>query len=406
MSTVAQTLAINDRTYTRPRARTAVVCLDGVGPPYLEDAFERRLLPRLAELTQTGVWLEGLAQLPSFTNPNNLSIVTGVSPARHGVPGNHYLAPDGHEVQLVNPDLVRVPTIHAAFQADGLPVLVVTTKEKLRPLLASGGVPCFSAERADEQRLANHDAPVSQLVPRAKPGIYDWDCSHYALELALELAQRLGVELLYVSLTDYVQHTAAPGDALSDRYLVELDRVVGRYLDAGWRVGLVADHGMNAKPDIRYLGELLRERGITSARVVLPITDPYVRHHAALGSACWVHVREHERDRARSILTEVPGIEAVLERNQAAATLALPPDRIGDLIVLADAQTALGNRTGDHDLSALQGTLRSHGGRHEQQVPILLSERPARLPAAPPSNADIHQLLLGVATTDEQAFAS
>jgi phosphonoacetate hydrolase len=385
----------NGRRYHRPTAPTAVVCLDGVDPAYLDDAFSRRLVPRLAELTQQGVLATGRSQLPSFTNPNNLSIVTGAPPAVHGVPGNHYLAPGGEEVQLVDPAQLRAPSIHARARDAGVRVLAVTTKEKLRRLLSAGGVPCVSAEKAHEQTLDGL-GDLTALAGRPNPGIYDWDCSHYALELGLALARRLEIELLYVSLTDFVQHSAAPGEELSDRYLTALDALVGRYLDAGFRLALVADHGMNPKPAIRYLADELAAAGV-EARVVLPITDPYVVHHAALGSACWVHTEDVER--AAAVLAEVPGVEEVLPREQAARELQLPPDRIGDLVVLAAADVVLGSSASAHDLSALRGPLRSHGGRHEQAVPILLSERPdaagQTLLDEGAGNADVHALVLG-----------
>ena len=384
----------NGRLYAPPGTPTAVVCLDGVDPRYIDDAFERGLVPRLREMTEQGVYARGRSQLPSFTNPNNLSIVTGAPPSVHGLPGNHYLAPSGEEVQLTDPTALRAPSIHAAFELAGVSVLAVTTKDKLRLLLGNGHVPAVSAEKAAELELAAY-GPVSRFVSRPVPSIYDWDVSHYALELGLGLAEPLEVELLYVSLTDYVQHSAAPGEELSDAYLQRLDEVVGRYLDAGWRLGLVADHGMNAKPDVRWLGDLLP----ASAHVVLPITDPYVVHHAALGSACWVHVPAEERDASRDALLAVEGVEEVLTRDEAAESLSLPADRIGDLVVLADARTALGKTEAEHDLSALRGPLRSHGGRHEQEVPILLSEKPtgarAELLERGASNMDVHWLLLG-----------
>jgi len=386
------TIEVNGRSYRAPGVPTAAICLDGVDPDYLDDAFARGLTPRLAEL----LYLEGRSQLPSFTNPNNLSIVTGAPPAVHGLPGNHYLDPAGEEVQLDNPEQLRAPSIHAVLASAGVRVLAVTTKEKLRRLLGAGGVPCVSAECADEQTVDGVDGPVAGLVPRPKPHVYDWDSSHFALELALALAGRLGVELLYVSLTDAVQHASAPGDEMSDRYLARLDELVGAYLDAGWRVGLVADHGMNTKPDVRYLGDLLDLAGVRSVQVILPITDLYVAHHAALGSACWVHVAEDELPAARAALESVAGVEEVLTRAEAAARLSLPADRIGDLVVLGDESTVFGRREADHDLSALRGPLRSHGGRHEQDVPLLLSERPAVTTAARPTNADLHALLLGV----------
>ena len=391
-------IEVNGRAYAVPSAKTAVVCLDGVDPRYLDDAFERNLVPRLRELAEQGVYATGRSQLPSFTNPNNLSIVTGAPPAVHGVPGNHYLAPDGQEVQLTDAAALRAPSIHAAFEKSGVSVLAVTTKDKLRGLLGAGAVPCVSAERAGELELSGHGR-VARFVDRPVPGIYDWDCSHYALELGLALSDRLEVELLYVSLTDFVQHAAGPGEELSDVYLSRLDELVGRYLDGGWRLGLVADHGMNAKPHVRYLGDVLQQAGVTGAHVVLPITDPYVVHHAALGSACWIHVGEDELERARTAVAAVDGVEEVLTRDEAAAALALPADRIGDLVVLADAETVLGRSRDEHDLSALRGPLRSHGGRHEQSVPILLSRAAAGakrdLLERGASNADVHFLLLG-----------
>jgi phosphonoacetate hydrolase len=390
------TVELNGRRYRLRDEPAAVVCLDGLDPAYLEDAFERRLTPRLAELSY---WV-GHSQLPSFTNPNNLSIVTGAPPAVHGLPGNHFLSPEGEEVQLDDPRFLRSQSVHAAFAAADEPVAAVTTKDKLRRLLAAGGVVCASAERAADLRLDGLGTGA-ELVGRPPPGVYEWDCSHYALELGLALHDRLGLRLLYVSLTDFVQHAEPPGGELSDRYLRRLDELVGRYLDAGFRLALVADHGMNEKTELRYLADELARAGVRSARVVLPITDPYVVHHASLGSACWVHVDADEIEQAEAVLYAVDGVESVWQRRQAAEQLALPADRIGDLVVLADERTALGRSAGDHDLSLLRGPLRSHGGRHEQAIPILLSHPPAadarRFLEEGASNADVHFLLIGAA---------
>src|SRR5207302_7939713 len=148
----------------------------------------------------------GRGHMPSLTNPNNLSIVTGVAPSTHGVPGNHCLDPSGAEVQLTDPAFLRARTIHAAVHSAGARVLMVTAKDKLRGLLGSGNVPSISAERAHEFGLPEFDiSDVCQLVGRANPGIYDWDLSHYAMEIGLAVHGHVGLDLLYVSLTDYVQ---------------------------------------------------------------------------------------------------------------------------------------------------------------------------------------------------------
>jgi phosphonoacetate hydrolase len=222
--------------------------------------------------------------------------------------------------------------------------------------------------------------------------------------MGLVLAERTGALLTYVSLTDFVQHAEGPGGSMSDDYLRLLDRLTARWLDAGFALGMVADHGMNAKalpdgsPRVRYLSDALAAAGVPDAIVILPITDPYVVHHAALGSACWVHVAEAHRAQAAETIAALEGIEAVLSREEAAERFALPADRIGDLFVLADRDTAVGRSAAEHDLASLHGPLRSHGGLHERAVPIMLSEpltaEGAALVERGASNADIHHLLL------------
>jgi phosphonoacetate hydrolase len=397
-------LSCNGRRYAVPSEPTLAICLDGTAPEYLEVALDRGQMPNLsAALEGGGRLLRARAQLPTLTNVNNASIVTGVSAAIHGISGNHYLAPDGQERQLTDPAALRAETILAAAQRAGAAVLAVSAKEKLRALLGAGGVPSISAERADQQRIKGLDgASGEEVVGRPPPHIYDPELSGYALDLTLALAERLGTRLAYCSLSDYVQHMAGPGEQLASAFYAGLDQRLGRALEDGWRVGLVADHGMNAKagpdgrPNVRYLGDALVAAGIPQARVVLPITDPYVAHHGALGSCAFIHLEPEQSERARAALAALPGIEAVLDRAAAAIAFELPEDRIGDLLVCADADTALGKSEAQHDLAALGGPLRSHGGLHEQEVPLAICHRLPNnaVPARGLRNADLFSLLL------------
>jgi phosphonoacetate hydrolase len=397
------TFVANDRVYNVPKRPVFAVCADGWDPEYVDDALDRSLMPRLAEsLTGGGTYRLGRAQVPTFTNPNNVAIVTGVSAAHNGIAGNHYRNKNGDEVQVTDPSFLRATTIYAAAQDAGVNVLCVTAKDKLRRLLAVGGVPTFSAERAHEQALAD-GTPVTEVLGRQNPGIYDWKLSPYTIDLALALAQRLQSTLVYASLTDFVQHAAAPGEALSDEFYGAIDAALGRAIDAGFLVGLAADHGMRAKtcedgsPNVRFLDEALADAGVAGAHTLCPITDPYVVHHAALGSLAWVHLDQpDELDRARSALAALPGVEGVLDRSAAADSFDLPADRIGDLVVLADARTVLGKSREAHDLSALDGALRSHGGLHERTVPIIVCERlaPEGIAGCELHNRDLHSLLL------------
>jgi phosphonoacetate hydrolase len=393
----------NDRTYEVPRTPILAICADGWDPEYVDDALERALMPRLAEaLDGGGTYALGRAQVPTFTNPNNVTIVTGVSAAANGIAGNHYRTADGGEVQVTDPSFLRATTIHAAARAVGIGVLCVTAKDKLRQLLATGGVPAFSAEKAHEQSLPD-GTPVTDVVGAANPDIYDWRLSPYTIDLAVALASRFDAKIVYASLTDFVQHSAAPGEPMADDFYRAIDVSIGRALDAGFIVGLAADHGMRAKaapdgsPNVRFLDDVLSAAGVHGAHTLCPITDPYVVHHAALGSLAWVHLDDLDQlDRARSAIAALPGIEGVLDRFAAADAFELPADRIGDLIVLADASTVIGKSTAAHDLSALHGTLRSHGGLHERSVPLIISHRLCKgaLLGRDLRNRDLHDLLL------------
>ncbi|WP_437319996.1 phosphonoacetate hydrolase [Sorangium sp. So ce385] len=412
-----------DRRYALPARKTVVFCVDGCAPEYLDQALADGLMPRLAAtLAGGGLYMRGRGQIPSFTNPNNVSIVTG-QPARvHGISGNYYFdAASGEEVPMNDPRFLRVPTLFEKMEQAGVRTLCITAKDKLRALLGAcregGPRPIsLSAEKAHEQALPEHGiASITAAVGRENPSIYDWDISHYAMEMGLALHERVSATLLYVSLTDYVQHKEPPRGPMSDRFYARFDALFGAYLDAGFVCGITADHGMNDKtapdgsPNVRYLEDALREAGLSGFRVLLPITDPYVVHHGALGSYATVYASASAQPRAAEVLARLPGVELVLPRDEAARRFALPPDRIGDLVVLGDRSTVLGKSAAYHDLSAVQRGLRSHGGLHEADVPILAShplrpEERARLLGAAAgaasgrpcalSNADVFDLVL------------
>jgi phosphonoacetate hydrolase len=393
----------NDRTYAVPTTPVLAICADGWDPEYVDDALARGLMPRLQRaLDDGGTYTLGRSQVPTFTNPNNVAIVTGVSAARNGIAGNHYRNPDGSEVQVTDPSFLRARTIHAAASEAGVGVLCVTAKDKLRKLLAAGGVPAFSAEKAHEQKLPD-GTPVLEVIGEQNPDIYDWRLSPYTVDLAVALAHHYDAKIVYASLTDFVQHSAAPGEDMADDFYRAIDVSIGNALDAGFVVGLAADHGMKAKthadgsPKVIFLDDELTQGGIKSHHTLCPITDPYVVHHAALGSLVWVHLDEiTELDRARSVIAGIPGVEAVMDRFAAADAFELPADRIGDLVVLADESTVIGKSEAAHDLSALHGALRSHGGLHERQIPIIVTHEldDSAIAGRDLRNRDLHDLLL------------
>ena len=104
----------------------------------------------------------------------------------------------------------------------------------------------------------------------------------------------------------------------------------------------------------------MTQEGFDDCRVILPITDPYVVHHGALGSYATIYLRDLQHvESARAALAKLPGVEHALTRDEAAAKFDLPTDRIGDLVVVGDETTVLGTSATRHDLSDVKQGLRS-----------------------------------------------
>jgi phosphonoacetate hydrolase len=381
-------VTVNGRHYRLPKRPTVVVCIDGSEPGYIERAVEAGRAHWFGKVLTQGTSLIADCVVPSFTNPNNLSIVTGQPPAVHGISGNYFLDPEsGKEVMMNDPRFLRVETLFPSFQRAGCRIAVVTAKDKLRGLLGKGlalapGKACsFSSEKSDKATLAENGIDnVNALVGLPVPDVYSAALSEFVFAAGVKLMERDRPEIMYLSTTDYIQHKHAPGTPVADDFYVMMDGYMAKLEALGCTIVLTADHGMNAKfgadgkPDVIYLQDQFDGwLGKDKARVILPITDPYVVHHGALGSFAVVYC--DAPDRWKTKLSAMPGIEAVLTKQEAADRFELPPDRLGDLIVVSTKHKVLGTSAARHDLSGLTEPLRSHGGVSEQRVP-LISNRP------------------------------
>lgn len=405
--------AVNGRAY-HPLARPLVViCIDGCSDEYLAHAMLHDRIPNLRGMARFGYYGIVRAALPSFTNVNNASIVTGLPPSAHGICGNFFFDPSsGEEVMMNSAKYLKATTILASAAKAGRRVAMVTAKEKLRDILSLDleGI-AFSAERAGQAERATHGIDhVEELVGQSTPPIYSAEASLFVLRAGVALLAQKHADFLYLSLTDYMQHRFAPQEEEALSFYAQMDVEIGRLLELGAIVACTADHGMNSKvdgegnPNVIYLETELRERLGSDVRVVCPITDPYVVHHGALGSAVTVHLADPARaEEARQWVLGLDGVSEAYDRKSAGACLELPTDRIGDLVVLAKRDVVLGRTPADHDLSALQGPLRSHGGRYEDMVPLIVS-RPlkpdyVKRAARDPRNFDIFDYLCNGVTT-------
>ena len=391
-------VTINDRSYAWPLRPAVAICLDGCEPAYLDAALEAGLMPHLARIRAAGTDRLCHSAMPSFTNPNNLSIATGRPPAVHGICGNYLYDRDtGQEVMMNDVRFLRAPTVFAGFQAAGARVAVVTAKDKLRALLGAGldfggdTAICFSSEKSDTTTKVGHGIDnASAWLGQPVPDVYSAALSEFVFAAGVKLLREWRPDVMYLTTTDFIQHKHAPGDPVANDFYAMFDRYLGELDALGAAIVITADHGMKPKhladgsPAVVYVQDLLDGwLGKEAARVILPITDPYVVHHGALGSFATAYLPEGA-DLADIIarLSAVPGMEAVLTRDAAVSRFELPADRIGDIVLTSDAGMSIGTSAHRHDLAALDVPLRSHGGLQEQVVPFIVN-RVLDLPHAP-----------------------
>ena len=404
MTAAKQTIIVNDVSYRWPLRPVVVVCIDGGDPAYLRQFLADGAIPNIAKFMRQGFSTIADGTMPSFTCPNNMSIITGTPTAKHGISGNYYLdTATGQPVVMTGPELLRGDTIISKFAAAGARVVTITAKDKLRRQLGknldiSQGHVSFSSEFAHKCTLAENGIDnVLDFVGMTQPDMYSMELSLFVLEAGIKLLEQRRPDLLYLSLTDWVQHKYAPNESEARRFYRELDDRFGRLAAQDITLALTADHGMNDKsnaagePNVIWLQDILDAKfGKGDTRVICPITDAFVAHHGALGGFVRVWCRGNATPKQIiDVIRGIDGIEAVMDKATVCKTFEMPPDREGDVAVISRQDVCIGASQSDHDLAGLKGhRLRTHGGTSEAKVPFILNR---------PLNDD-YKLKTGVST--------
>ncbi len=395
---IPSSIEVNGRVYRAPAHPVVVICLDGCEPDYLDAAITASKVPALEHIRRTGTDRLAHCVIPSFTNPNNMSIATGRPPTVHGICGNYlYDTETGREVMMNDVRYLRAPTVFNAFQQAGAKVAIVTAKDKLRALLGAGlnlddgSACCFSAEKsATSTRIEHGLENAARWLAMDQPDVYSAELSEFVFAAGVKLLAERRPDLMYLTTTDYIQHKHAPGTPDANAFYEMFDRYLGQLNEMGAVIVITADHGMKPKhkpdgtPDVIYAQDLMDELlGKDAARVILPITDPYVVHHGALGSFATAYLPASiDKNELIGKLRRIEGMMLVVDKNEAEQRFDLPGDRIGDIVMISGENVVIGTSADRHDLSALKEPLRSHGGLTEQQIPFIIN-RKIEIPAEP-----------------------
>ena len=331
-------------------------CLDGFGPDYMAESE----MPNLREMIRSGSYVEGTGIIPSLTNVNNASILTGAFPSEHGITGNYYYDRATREGTFMeSAEFLLRPTLFETARSLGVRTAFVTSKEKLM-FLSRGADFAVAAE--------NPDTTMAALIGPAQD-VYSPDINYWSLRAARHYLGQADCQLVYLATTDYMMHTYPPTDERSQAHLRTLDEHLGRILNdhANLEVYLTADHGMSSKTEAIDIGRVIAEHGIQGEAVPI-IRDRYVVHHSNLGGACYVYLDdEADVERAFELLGGIRGVEEIYRRRAAAEEFRLYESRIGDIFLLGERHIVFG----DLDRTVEEVAIRSHGSRYETTVPIL-----------------------------------
>ena len=385
-------IEINERQYPGiPSSTAIVICLDGSQKEYFEEASKLDLTPNIDSFKKSGEDLLVNSAIPSFTNPNNISIVTGRPSSVHGICGNFFYTPStGEEVMMNDPQFLRAPTIFQKYYEQGAKIAIVTAKDKLRKLLSHGlkfnesRAICFSSEKSDQTNLSeNGIEDVNKWLGMEVPNVYSQGLSEFVMAAGVKILNEFNPNIMYLSTTDFIQHKYAPGDEVANAFYAMFDRYIGQLNVNNNSIIVTADHGMQPKsrsdgsPNAIFLQDILDETlGKNISKVILPITDPYVVHHGALGSFATIYLSDKSKiNDAIEEINKIEDIEVVLTNKEGCAQYDLPTDRMGDIICMSSQNSTIGSAEKAHDLSKLKEPLRSHGGLHEREVPFISNKK-------------------------------
>ena len=389
---MTNTLSINNREYPSILNQTSIViCLDGSQKEYIDEASKLNLTPNLDDIIQKGENLMAHSAIPSFTNPNNISIVTGQPSSVHGICGNFFYTPEtGKEVMMNDPQYLRAPTIFEKFYQAGAKIALVTAKDKLRTLLGNGlkfnegRTICFSAEKSDQAtKIENGIENVNEWLGMPVPEVYSQDLSEFVMAAGVKLMEEFKPDIMYLSTTDYIQHKYAPGHEVANKFYSMFDKYIGQLDAIGATIIITADHGMKPKskedgsPNAIFLQDHLDDKfNKNKTKVILPITDPYVVHHGALGSFATIYLEDkNDLEDVMMEIKKIKDIEVVLNKEEGCSQYNLPKDRMGDIICMSSEFMTIGSSKDKHNLSGLNEPLRSHGGLHEREVPFIVNKK-------------------------------
>lgn len=340
-----------------------IIVIDGCAAEYLSEENT----PNLYRLAADGFYKIVQSAVPSVTNVNHATILTGKFPGGHGVVGNYYYNREtGEEGFIESSDFLKTDTVLDIMRRKGLSTALLTVKGKVLEVFGSGADFGLSAEKTDDRLLRHLDMPNPPAVGSLK-------ANGWIFEACYKLLAKDNPDVAYCTTNDYMMHNYAPDTEEALSQMKEIDGWIGRIydLDHSREIYITADHGMNKKTKLINLQTVMDNQGF---EVVChpPIKDRYIENHIYQeGGVLFLYFKNEnhgEKEKILNMLEEAPYIELICTKEEAAERFDLPVDGIGDYVVFAAEDCAFGEIAGE-ELTTERA--RTHGSLHEREVPLI-----------------------------------
>jgi arylsulfatase A-like enzyme len=381
------------------RPHVYLVVVDGLGM----DMATPATMPRL--FAETRVQVEARAAMPTRTNPNHATLLTGLLPESHGITGNDaWDRTRGALAKLESPDDLEAETLFT----------IVETTDPARVTVGA-----FSKAKLGRLFAASRHQRAPDVLWAPEEGAHLGVASDMeTMEAFLKATADREPDLAAINLSevDRVAHEQGPAATMGARR--DADAAIGRLVDDLRARGrfdralliVTADHGFDAIAPTRarphpvvVLADRFRESGIASVHVAADggvahiVADGITDGHApesAIAALAWAAGVAWRETGVADVLARVrvPGVTSL---GTAHPEWGLEHERTGDLLVVA----APGYTFADPGDTVTASFLGNHGSPREMRVPLalgggVLADAPS-FPTAP-SAADVGATIASV----------
>jgi len=338
-----------------------ILVIDGCAPEYLSPEHA----PNLFSLVQKmGFYKTVQSAMPSVTNVNHACILSGKWPQETGIIGNYFYDPLTEQEGFIEErGYMKATTILQQYHEAGATTALLTVKGKVLGVYGDGADIGISVQTPDQKLLQKY-----QLDP--PPAINSPEATRWILKAAYHCIQTADPDLVYCTTNDYVFHHFAPGEPTANEQIAAIDEYIAKIvsLDPERQIYITADHGMNQKTTIINFQRIAEHAGF-SVYCLPPLKDRYIENHIYQeGGMLYVFLKEPSQSSAfYRFAQQQQFIEHILSAEEAAARYHLPPDQIGDYILLAGKDIAFGEI--EQEILHTQSS-RTHGSLYEQEIPL------------------------------------